>query len=269
VRTDRDDAEVPVRVDHLATVGYATRLQREGIRVDTPEHLLATLVALGVDNLRMELNGPEVPILDGSALPFVEALREVGLVEQEVPRRYLTVSRSLQVGEDGKRIEIHPCPELRVTYAIDFEHRHLGYQELTCSVFRPMEFALKLAPARTFVLEREVEALRRAGLARGGSLDNAVVVGDQGLLGGEALRFPDEFVRHKMLDLLGDLALLELPLRAHVVAYRAGHELHGRLIRRLQASPEHWYESPWTGEIPEDLVIDTREAGPMTNEGVL
>jgi UDP-3-O-[3-hydroxymyristoyl] N-acetylglucosamine deacetylase len=256
VRADLGGAEVPVRPDSLATVGHATRLESGEARIDTPEHLLAALVALGVDNVRIELDGPEVPIFDGSSLPFVEALRGVGLRDQDALREYLTLSRSLEVGEDGKRITLHPCPELRITYAIDFEHPRLGYQELTCEVFRPLEFALKLAPARTFVLEREVAALKRAGLAKGGSLDNALVVGEGGLIGDPALRFPDEFVRHKMLDLLGDLALLGRPLRAHVVAYRAGHRLHARLVRRLVASPDRWYRSLWTGEVGQEFSFE-------------
>lgn len=265
-RTDLGGAEVPVSIEHLATRGYATRLVKGEASVETPEHLLAAVVAVGIDNLRLELDGPEVPIFDGSSEPFVSVLREVGLEEQEALRRYLTVARPLQVGEDGKRIEVHPCTELRLTYAIDFEHPQLGYQELTCSVFRPVEFALKLAPARTFVMEREVEALRNAGLARGGSLENTVVVGEKGVLGDAPLRFPDEFVRHKMLDLLGDLALLGLPLRAHVMAYRAGHHLHGRFVRRLLAARDHWYESFWNGEAGEEFRLVDLDSGSRLRE---
>ena len=249
VRTDLGGFEIPATIASAGRANYATVLQRDTHTVSTVEHLLAALYALGVDNARVELDAPETPILDGSAAPFVEMIRRAGLVTQKVPREYLVVARSVQVSDGEKRIAVYPCPEYRVTYAIDFEHPGLGFQELTASPWGVEAFTRMLAPARTFVLEREVEGLRRAGLARGDSLENAVVIGDEGVLNGE-LRFQDEFVRHKMLDLTGDLALLGHPLRGHVVAFRAGHDLHMLLAQRLMSRPGACYLSPWPAEDP-------------------
>jgi len=162
-----------------------------------------------------------------------------------IERQYITLIRPIVVSRDEKRIAAYPAPEYRVTYAIDFDHPLLGYQELSASLWSAEAFAEKLAPARTFTFESEVEALRKAGLARGGSLDNAVVLGREGILNQSELRFPDEFVRHKMLDLTGDLSLLARPLRGHVVPYRAGHDLHARLARRIRDCTDCWYLAPW------------------------
>ena len=162
----------------------------------------------------------------------------------------MTIVRPVALIDEDKRISIHPCGEYRVTYAIDFDHPHLSYQDLTASLWRAEDFRRKLAPARTFTFERDVEALRARGLARGGSLDNAVVVGEHGLLN-PGLRFDDEFVRHKMLDLTGDLSLIGYPIRGHVVAYRAGHDLHARLARKIWESRDCWYLSPWDGDSDE------------------
>src|SRR3989442_1383082 len=206
VRTDQDGRAVPARQEYLEASRLSTSLSRNGIRVATVEHLLAVLWALGVDNARVEVDGPEVPILDGSAAPFAEALGEVGLKRQNAPGRFLTMLQPISVAEGEKRLAIFPANDLTAAYAIDFSQPVIGYQE---KAFRlsPHAFAEELAPARTFCLVQDVEAMRRQGLALGGSLSNAVVVGDDGILNGP-LRFPDEFVRHKLLDLIGDLALL-------------------------------------------------------------
>ena len=249
VRTDAGGVEIPADLEFAGPAFYATVLVKDGVSVSTIEHLMAALYALGVDDARIELDGPEVPILDGSARPFVDQILAAGLRELPVLRQYITIVRPIEVREEEKTISVHPCPEYRVTYGIEFPHPALGYQELTASLWSQDAFAEKLAPARTFTFERDVEALRRSGLALGGSLDNAVVVGATGILNAQ-LRFPDEFVRHKMLDLTGDLSLLGHPLRGHVVAYRAGHSLHGRLAHKIRASRESWYLAPWTDEPP-------------------
>lgn len=236
--------EIPARLENVGPSFYATVLHKEGETVSTVEHLMAALYALQVDDLRVELDAAEVPILDGSSKPFVDAILEAGFRDLAAVRLYIHVVRPIQLVHEEKSISVHPWPEFRVTYAIDFDHPMLGYQELTASLWSDEDFARKLAPARTFTFEREVEALRRSGLARGGSLENAVVVGDHGLLNPE-LRFRDEFVRHKMLDLTGDLSLLGHPILGHVVAYRAGHDLHGRLARRIQEATDCWYLAPW------------------------
>lgn len=246
-RTDRGGTRISARLENAGPSFYATVLQKDGVTVSTIEHLMAALYSLQVDDLLVELDGPEVPILDGSSGPFVEAIVEAGLVALDAEREYMTIVRPVALTHEDKRISIHPCTEYRVTYAIDFDHPHLSYQDLTASLWRADDFRRKLAPARTFTFERDVEALRARGLARGGSLDNAVVVGDHGLLNPE-LRFDDEFVRHKMLDLTGDLSLIGYPIRGHVVAYRAGHDLHARLARRIWDSRDCWYLSAWDGD---------------------
>jgi len=245
VRTDAGGVEIPATLEHAGPSFYATVLERDGARVSTIEHLMAALYALQVDDLRVELDGPEVPILDGSSRPFVDAILAAGRLKLPAVRQYLTIVRPLSLAHEEKTISVHPHPEYRVTYAIDFDHPSLGYQELTASLWSAQAFAEKLAPARTFAFEHEVEALRKAGLGLGGSLDNCVVLGKDGPLN-PPLRFPDEFVRHKMLDLTGDLSLLGYPMRGHVVAYRAGHDLHGRLARKIRESPDAWYLAPWT-----------------------
>ena len=243
VRTDADGARLPATIEHVGPSFYATVLRRDELRISTVEHLMAALYALQVDDLMVELDGAELPILDGSSRPFVEAILEAGRTELPVERQYMTLVRPVIVSDQEKRIAAYPSPEFRITYAIDFDHPLLGYQELSVRLWRDGDFAEKLASARTFTFEDEVVRLRKRGLALGGSLDNALVIGETGLLNPE-LRFPDEFVRHKMLDLTGDLSLLGRPLCAHVVAYRAGHDLHARLARRLWNSPNFWYLAP-------------------------
>ena len=243
VRTDAGGARIPARLEYAGPSFYATVLEKDGASVSTIEHLMAALYALQVDDLEVALDAAEVPILDGSSDPFVRAIREAGWREHDVPREYIHIVKPVTVSHQDKRISVHPCGEYRVTYAIDFDHPSLGYQELTASLWRADQFADKLAPARTFTFEHEVEALRSRGLALGGSLENAVVVGGAGILN-PPLRFPDEFVRHKMLDLTGDLSLLGHPILGHVVAYRAGHDLHARLARAIAAAKDAWYLAP-------------------------
>lgn len=244
VRTDLDGFEVPAAIRYIGTANHATCLVKDAVRIGTAEHLLAALYALGVDNVRILLDSEEVPILDGSAAPFVRLVVDAGIEEQAEPRQYVTISKVLELAEEDKRISVHPSAEFRITYAIDFEHEALGYQELTADLWGTNAFVQKLAPARTFVLERDIAALRKAGLAQGGSLDNAVVIGEAGNLGGD-LRYNDEPVRHKMLDLTGDLALLGYPLKGHVIAYKAGHDLHAALVQLIEHRPDAWYFSMW------------------------
>lgn len=250
VRADAGGERIPATLDYVGPSFYATVLEKGDLKVSTIEHLMAALYALQIDDLDVELDAAEAPILDGSSRPFIEAIEKVGLQELSVERQYITLVRPLIVSHDEKRIAAYPAREYRVTYAIDFDHPLLGYQELSVSLWKPGAFAQKLAPARTFTFEADVETLRRAGLALGGSLDNALVLSDNRLLNPD-LRFPDEFVRHKILDLTGDLSLLGRPLRAHVVAYRAGHDLHAQLVRKIHSAKDSWYLAPWS-EPPSD-----------------
>lgn len=231
--------EIPALQQYRSPMLHASRLEREGVTIDTPEHLLAALYALGVDNVSVSISGSELPILDGSSLPWARAVVEAGLVDQEAWYPRIVVTQRIVVGDEERRITIEPYDGLRVTTAIDFEHEHLGYQEVTVGLEEPDDFLSKLAPARTFGMRRDIEKLQRAGLIRGGSLDNAILVDDDGIKGVD-LRFRDEFVRHKTLDLIGDLALLGCGLAGRVVAWRAGHDLHGRLADALLADRANW-----------------------------
>jgi UDP-3-O-[3-hydroxymyristoyl] N-acetylglucosamine deacetylase len=233
LRTDLNDAVIPATHEFIRDSTLATTLARGEASVSTVEHLLAALRGLGIDNALLEVDGPEVPILDGSALPFVVALRAAGTAEQKALRGARTLRRPITVRDGDRAILALPARDFRISYAIDFPHPAIGYQAVTLSVDEKV-FATSIAPARTFCMMRDVQAMRASGLARGGSLDNAVVVGDDGVLNG-TLRYRDEFVRHKVLDLIGDLALVGAPLRAHVVVFKGGHHMHATLLRRILA----------------------------------
>ncbi len=241
-RLDASGIEIPATAQYLSHINHATCLARGEVRIETIEHLLAALHALGVDNVVVELDGPEVPIMDGSAAPFIYLIHEAGIRTLATPRSYLGLSRPVSVGTDGRFVAAYPCDRLRLTYTINFDHPLLKHQEYSVEIDES-SFVDDIAPARTFGFLKDVELMRQAGLALGGSLDNAVVLGETGVLN-NPLRFPDEFVRHKILDLLGDLVLLGRPLRAHVVALRAGHALHTRLVQAILESPDLWDTSP-------------------------
>ncbi len=236
LRTDLA-VEVPAQVGALARLEYATTLGREGARVDTVEHLLAALYALGVDDALIELDGPEVPILDGSAAPFVDLVLRAGLRAHGTARRYLKLLEPVEVAQGEKWLRLAPADDLRISYTIGFDHPLLQHQAATFLI-TPETFVAEIAPARTFGFLREVEALRQGGLARGGSLENAVVFDEQALL--TPLRFEDECVRHKILDAIGDLALVGYPILGHLEAHKAGHALHAALARKLLNTPEAW-----------------------------
>jgi UDP-3-O-[3-hydroxymyristoyl] N-acetylglucosamine deacetylase len=234
-RMDRRGARIPARVDSASTFDYATTLSSGGVSVGTVEHVLSAAYGEGLDNCMIELDGPEVPIVDGSALPFVRLFHAAGFERLDVAVERLLVSEPVEVSRDGRGVSFRPDgPGLTITYEIDFPHPVVGHQELTVAI-RPEEYSTRIAPARTFGFARDVEAMRARGLARGGSLHNAVVLDDTGVLSGP-LRFRDEFVRHKVLDLVGDLALLGAVLDGHIHARRAGHALHIEFARALAAA---------------------------------
>jgi UDP-3-O-[3-hydroxymyristoyl] N-acetylglucosamine deacetylase len=235
-RLDAGNTEIPAGAEYLSHINHATCLARNGVRIETIEHLLAALRALGVDNAVVELDGPEVPIMDGSAAPFIYLIHEAGIRSQGAPRSFLRLSRPVSVDEGGRFVAAYPCDHLRLSYTINFDHPLLKHQEYSTEIDET-SFTDEIAPARTFGFMKEVELMRQSGLALGGSLDNAIVVGETGVLN-NPLRFPDEFVRHKILDLLGDLVLLGKPILAHVVALRAGHGLHTRLVKAILDSSD-------------------------------
>ena len=254
-RTDLGGLEIPATVDNLASIQYATGLCSDQASVETVEHLLAALVSLGVDNVIVELNHPEVPIMDGSASPFVYLISEAGVRTLPVPRRYLKVLRPVSLSRSDKRIALYPSDHFKLTYSISFDHPLLRHQARTLRITEET-FTDEIAPARTFGFLKEVEMLRQNGLALGGSLENAVVLGETGVLNPH-LRFEDEFVRHKMLDAIGDLALIGYPVIGHVVAHRAGHGLHTALAAKLLQERDAWriVEAPDIAPVPVRLPL--------------
>jgi UDP-3-O-[3-hydroxymyristoyl] N-acetylglucosamine deacetylase len=238
VRRDAGNTEVPASHRLLNGGNLSTTLSRGPVSVATVEHLLSALHGMSIDNARIELDGPEVPIVDGSALPFVRLFEEAGLRSLGRPRRFLTLTRPVRVRAGEKEILALPDNVFQATYGIEFPRTAIGAQTVSIEVSEDT-YAESIAPARTFCLLRDVEAMRRSGLALGGSLDNALVVGDDGVLNG-SLRFPDEFARHKVLDLVGDLALLGAPIRAHVIAFKGGHRLHADLVAKIMSNRSAW-----------------------------
>jgi len=237
--------EIPARADHVWSTIRATTLalpsgsmDASRVRVSTVEHLLASVLIHRIDNLRILLEGSEIPVFDGSAAPFAALLREAGRVSQAAPRSEWVMRRPLEIREGDRWIRAVPSDRLRIHYTIDFPHPCIGRQSLHIPRLDETYFENELAPARTFGFVREVEGLREAGLARGGSFENALVLDDIRLLNTGGLRWPDEFVRHKVVDLLGDLALLGAPLRAQIEVEKGGHGLHHRLVRALLEAPD-------------------------------
>ncbi len=223
---------IPARFERVVQTDFATTLGLNGITISTTEHLLAAFVGAGIDNALVELDAPEVPIFDGSAAPYLSLLKGAGIEEQHSPRQVLRVLRPLEVRDGEAYVRAWPADQLQVTYTIDYPHPLLGRQTSRWD-FTTTSFALEIAGARTFGFLKDLNQLQAMGLARGGSLANAIVFDDNQLLNRDGFRFGDECVRHKILDFIGDLALVGRPVLAHFEAYKAGHTLHNRLIREL------------------------------------
>jgi len=239
-RTDLNGTshDVFATVKNVKEVNFATKLGCNGTEVHTVEHLLGVLNGLGIDNAEVHLDSTEVPILDGSGSPIVYLIKEAGIDKHHVRRTYIKIKESIEVSEGDKFIKVIPANGLQVSYFIDFNHPVLKRQSFSFT-YNNISFINNIAPARTFTFLNEVNYLRDKGLAKGGSLDNAIVVGDDAILN-DHLRFDDEFVRHKVLDLLGDLFLLGKPLIGHVIAYKAGHALHIELVKKILDSTDSW-----------------------------
>ena len=243
-RTDLGHHEVPATVHHLAGIQLATGLaSKDGkngkdVSVETVEHLLAALVSVGIDNVLIELNSPEVPIMDGSAAPFIYLIHEAGVKRLQTARKYLKIVRPIAISRGDKRIALFPSDHFKVTYSISYDHPLLRHQSRTLRITEE-SFAEEIAPARTFTFLKDVEMLRQNGLALGGSLENAIVLGETGVLN-NALRYEDEFVRHKILDAVGDLALVGYPVIGHLVAHRAGHALHTEFAAKILEESYAW-----------------------------
>src|ERR1051325_10175605 len=236
-RSDLGGLEVPATANHVGGINYATGLTRDAVKVDTVEHLLAALVSLGVDNAIVELNSPEVPIMDGSAAPFIYLIQEAGVRALTTPRKFMKVLQPIQLARGDKRIALYPSDHFKVTYSIAYDHPMLRHQSRTMRITEA-SFVEEIAPARTFTFLKEVEQLRKQGLALGGSLENAIVLGETGVL--NSLRFDDEFVRHKILDVIGDMALVGYPIIGHLVAHRGGHALHTAFAAKVLEDTDAW-----------------------------
>jgi UDP-3-O-[3-hydroxymyristoyl] N-acetylglucosamine deacetylase len=229
---------IPALAGYVGDCSLATTLTRDGVRLQTVEHLLSALAGLGVDHLDVELTGAELPILDGSAEPWVKAIQAAGLRTLQTPARAMRILRPVEVERGDKWMRVSPHPGLRVAYTIDFDHPAIGRQTREMTI-TPEKYVRDLGAARTFCMDRDIEHMRSLGLAQGGSLENAVVFGADGPLN-DSLRYEDEAVRHKILDLVGDLKLLGAPLAGFVEAHRAGHALHVELARAILAQPGAW-----------------------------
>jgi UDP-3-O-[3-hydroxymyristoyl] N-acetylglucosamine deacetylase len=222
---------IPAAPESVSNSHYATTIGWNGTRIQTVEHLLAAAAGLGIDNLEVEVEGGEVPALDGSARPFVSLLAAAGRTQQSAPRRPMVIPYPIRVGDDRRWLEIVPSPAFAITYTLHNDHPAIGHQ-VRSWVPTETSFEDEFAPARTYGFLKDVGYMRKNGLARGGSLDNAIVLGKRGPLNG--LRYPDEFVRHKILDLIGDLALLGRTVVGHVSAFNAGHALNLELVKAIQ-----------------------------------
>ena len=249
-RVDLDNFELRADVASVARVAYATTLMSRGVWISTVEHLLSALYGMGIDNAYVELDNFEVPILDGSAIPYTEAISRIGLVRQQRNKQFIRITKEFVLKDGAKKLGIYPAETFSIQYDINFPHPLIGKQSLRVPL-TGSNYAEAIAPARTFGFYNEVEQLQSAGLVRGGSLENAIVLTEIGMLNDTSLRFKDEFVRHKILDLLGDFALIGQPVLGRLVADRAGHALHTRFVAELLESPTHW-------------VVDTLAAAPVS-----
>ncbi|HEX8847199.1 MAG TPA: UDP-3-O-acyl-N-acetylglucosamine deacetylase [Pyrinomonadaceae bacterium] len=239
IRTDLGGFEIPASVEWVAHCSYATTLMRTGVMLSTVEHLLAALRGGGVDNVFIEVDNLEIPIMDGSSEAFTEMIERVGIVEQPLARRALMVRERVSIEQGDRRIQIEPADAYEIDCLIDFKHPLIGVQHFRVNLTNGA-FGREIAAARTFGFTEEIEALRRANLIRGGSLDNAIVLTTDGMLNETSLRFADEFVRHKILDIVGDLALLGMPILGRVTAHKSGHILHAALMTKLLRQRTAW-----------------------------
>lgn len=239
VRTDLDNFEIPASVEYISHCSYATTLMRRGVVLSTCEHLLSALRGSGVDNCFIELDSIEIPIMDGSSEDFIASIERTGLVAQNAPRRFFRVLERIEFEQGDRRMSIEPADNYEIDCTIDFPHPFIVRQHLNF-IFENGSFGREIASARTFGFTNEIDMLRKANLALGGSLDNAIVLTPDGMLNETPLRFDDEFVRHKILDIIGDFALLGMPLRARVTAERSGHSVHASLMSKLLKSEHAW-----------------------------
>jgi UDP-3-O-[3-hydroxymyristoyl] N-acetylglucosamine deacetylase len=239
-RSDLDGFEVEAIGRNVARVSYATSLMKKGVLISTTEHVLSAFIGMGIDNAIVELDNLELPILDGSARPFVEMVQKAGIRRQRRPRKYLKIQREVEMREGNKFIAVYPADTYSVSYSINFPHPLIGKETFEVELTNGNDLR-PVAGARTFGSREDEQAMRNMGLIRGASSDNCIVLTRDGIENGP-LRFPDEFVRHKVLDLVGDLALLGKQVLGRVVADRAGHAMHTALVSRILRDKTLWEE---------------------------
>jgi UDP-3-O-[3-hydroxymyristoyl] N-acetylglucosamine deacetylase len=239
VRTDLDKFEIPASVEYISHCSYATTLMRKGVVLSTCEHLLSALRGAGVDNCFIELDNIEIPIMDGSSENFLELIAKAGITEQNSPKHFLKILEKVEFEDGDRKMSIEPSDKYEIECVIDFPHPFINEQKYNFT-FENGSFGREIASARTFGFTSEIEMLRRANLALGGSLENAIVLTPEGMLNKNPLRFADEFVRHKILDIIGDFALLGMPLLGKITARKSGHSVHASLMSKLLKTESAW-----------------------------
>ncbi|EAS47281.1 UDP-3-O-[3-hydroxymyristoyl] N-acetylglucosamine deacetylase [marine gamma proteobacterium HTCC2207] len=260
-RTDLDPVvEIPAKAENVGDTKLSTTLMNGDVRVSTVEHLMSAFAGLGIDNLIVDVSGPEVPIMDGSASPFVFLLQSAGIREQDAAKKFIRVTRDVTIQQDDKAVTFKPFDGFKVNFEIDFDHPVFKTQVLTASVdFSSTSFVKEVSRARTFGFMHEFEYLRSVGLARGGSFENAIVVDDLKILNEDGLRYEDEFVKHKILDAIGDLYLLGNSLIGEFSAHKSGHALNNTALRALIADTDAWEVVTFVDN-PEDVPIKYMKA---------
>ncbi|MDQ3262344.1 MAG: UDP-3-O-acyl-N-acetylglucosamine deacetylase [Myxococcota bacterium] len=240
VRTDvTPTVSIPALSEFVVDTSLATTLGKDGVKVGTIEHLMAALAGLGIDNVRIEINGPEVPIMDGSAAPFAYLIKTAGIRIQDEAKSFVVIKKPVSVVAGDKEASFSPCDRLRISCTIDFKHPLISDQRYDLD-FSDRAFSREISRARTFGFLKDVEKLKQMGLARGGGLENAIVVDEFSILNPDGLRFPDEFVRHKILDALGDVSLFGRPVIGHMKAFKTGHALNQKLVQAVLADPSQY-----------------------------
>lgn len=239
VRTDLDNFEIPASVEYISHCSYATTLLRKGVLLSTCEHLLAALRGSNVDNCFIELDNIEIPIMDGSSENFIELIEKAGIAELNAGRRFLQIKQKVSFEQGDRKMSIEPADKYEIECLIDFPHPFINRQTYNFT-FKNGSFGREIASARTFGFTAEIEMLRKANLALGGSLDNAIVLTPDGMLNEHPLRYADEFVRHKILDIIGDLALLGMPILGKINAEKSGHSVHASLMSKLLKTENAW-----------------------------
>ncbi len=238
-RVDKRALPILTNIGAISDANFATIIGTNGTSISTTEHLLAAIVGLGIDNILIEVDGPEIPIMDGSSKVFVDALLKAGIKELASEKAFVEVANPVTVKEEDRWIALYPYDGLKVTFSIDYPHPLIGRQRLSLDI-TPETFSKEIAFARTFGFKKDLDTFYANGLAQGGSLKNAIVLDEKEVINPEGLRAADEFVRHKILDLLGDMALLGHPLRGHIVAHKSGHALHHKLVFSLMEQKDRW-----------------------------